>query len=540
MGRNWKNRLPSENGKLATAFYKAAFRTMTNSKVRVRRIGIDFGTTNSAAGMFEQKRLIETLSPGRSPSPLPTLIAYNQDEFRFGVDALQASRDLNDGSLIISEIKPKLGRMPRLQVESMSFNLEELAARYIKFLVNQLFGGLDVESKLEAVIGTPVEFPPSHRAALRNAAMQAGFEKIDFVYEPTAAVYYALQKYKQVPEGPVAVVDWGGGTVDITIARCESNPPRIEDLNVNARSAGLGGRDIDAAILSEALQQSDDARTWYDGSSRSVKNAIMSRLERGKIYFLENHDLEKFSDFWHPETPPELHPFFRLNPSIINSCLNRFVDRVRRLAIETTCNANLSPEDVEHFLLVGGPCQSPLVRQRLSDIWPNAREMTVEHRQRATVRGCTMLAERGFNLALGADIVVRQFDDRKQRILERGQPFMRSKGQFLFREFTYRVVDFSSPQAVLEIGYIPQLQGDYVPLEIMSVPVTHRRDESRRTAIPYDVKLRIGLDEHLYVCAVAQGKIEDRETGSLREVTQSSELSRVPLILLYKNEATDE
>ena len=512
---------------------------MTNSKSRVRRIGIDFGTTNSAAGMFEQKRLIETLSAGKSQAPLPSLIAYNQGNYRYGTEALLASRDAKDGSLIISEIKPKLGRVPRLQVECMGFDMEELAARYIEHLVMQLFGAEQDQTRLEAVIGTPVEFPPSHRSALRAAAMRAGFEKVDFVYEPTAALYYALQKHKELPSGPVAVVDWGGGTVDITIARCETHPARIEDLNVNARSAGLGGRDMDAAILGVALQKSDEARAWFDGSSRSVKNAVLSRLERGKIHFLENAELGRFSEFWHPETPPELHSFFQLTPDMISLCLNRFVERVRRLAIDTTSKASLAPEDVEHYLLVGGPCQSALVRQRLSDIWPNARELTVEHRQLATVRGCTMLAERGFDLALGANIVVRQFDDRKQLILERGQPFIKANGEFLYREFSYRVVDFSAPQAVLEIGYTA-IGGEYQPLETMTVPVTHRRDDSRRTAIPYDVKLRVGLDEHLYVCATAVGRIEDRRSGTLEEVKQSAELSRVPLILLYKHEARDD
>ena len=504
----------------------------------IRRIGIDFGTTNSAAAMFEQNHLRETLGKGQSQAPIPSLLAYNQEQFRFGYDALEASRSPEDQSLIIARIKPQLGRSPQLRVESMSFNTEKLAARFLKFLLAQLFGHDGIPVKLEAVIGTPVDFPPSHRQALKNAATAAGIQNVDFVYEPTAAVYYALAKLDAYPSGPVAVVDWGGGTVDITIVRCGDCPARIEDLNVNARSEGLGGRDIDNAILEAALASSSDAQAWFDGSNRSIKNAILSRVERGKILYLENGELGPHVDFWHPDTPPNLYSVFRLTPELITSCVTRFVERVRRLAIETTEKADLSTEDVDHVLLVGGPCQSPIVRQTLRNIWPHATELAVEHRQRATVRGCTMLADKGFDLALGADIAVRQFDDRLHRVLQRGQPFNRNEGVVRYREFRYRVTDLSAPQAVLEIGFVGQ-RGNYEPIEIVSVPVMHRRDPDRRTAIPYDVVLQVGLDEILYVSARTIGRIEVGSNGKWQDVSETVELSRVPLILLHR-ETDDE
>src|SRR5207248_9655656 len=117
-------------------------------------------------------------------------------------------------------------------------------------------------------------------------------------------------------------------------------------------------------------------------------------------------------------------------------------------------------------------------------------------RERAPVRGCALLAERGFGLALSADIAVRQFDDQLHYVLRKGQPFPRSDGQLRYREYKYRGTDLVAPQAVLEIGYVPD-RGRYEPLEILSVPVMHRRDPDVRSVIPYDVCLRVGLDEYL-------------------------------------------
>jgi hypothetical protein len=327
------------------------------------------------------------------------------------------------------------------------------------------------------------------------------------------------------------VIDWGGGTVDITIVRCSRDPDRIEDLNVNARSAGLGGRDLDLRILAKALSRSTDALAWFDAANRSVQSSILSRLERGKIAYLSTGSLGRNADFWQQDTPPEFYPHFRLTKDMIEECLDWFVERIRRLAVETTRRADLAVEDVAHYLLVGGPPQSALVRRRLQNVWPQARELVVENRQRATVRGCALLAERSFDLALSADIAVRQFDDQLHYVLRKGQPFPRRDGHLRYREYKYRVTDMSAPQAVLEIGYVPD-RGRYEPLEILSVPVMHRRDPDRRTAIPYDVCLRVGLDEYLYVTATALGRIQLDGSGRCQEVPEQIELSRIPLALV--------
>jgi hypothetical protein len=162
--------------------------------------------------------------------------------------------------------------------------------------------------------------------------------------------------------------------------------------------------------------------------------------------------LGRNADFWQQDTPPEFYPYFRLTNDMIEECLDWFLERIRRLAVETTRRASLAVEDVCHYLLVGGPSQSTLVRRKLQSVWPQARELVVEHRQRATVRGCTLLAERGFELALSANIAVRQFDDQLHYVLRRGQPFPRSYGHLGYREYKYRVTDLAAPNAVLEIG----------------------------------------------------------------------------------------
>lgn len=496
----------------------------------MRWIGIDFGTTNSAAAILEQGRFAETLDPERKYT-VPSMIAFHQGNYLFGFEARSASLESGNQSLIITNLKQKLGRAPELRVGAGTFNTQDLVARYLKFLRSQLFGGRESTEALGAVIATPVEFPASHRYELLAASKEAGFSEVEFVYEPTAAVYAALHD-ATFPNGPVGVIDWGGGTVDITLVRCSTDPDRIEDLNVNARMQGLGGQDLDHRILDRALSRSAVARTWFDSANRSIQNRIMTRLERGKIHFLSTATLGPHAQFWQEDVPEELYEYFELSERMIEESLDWFIEQVRRLAVETTKKANLGVEDVAHYLLVGGPTQSLLVRRKLNNIWPQARELAIDDHQRATVRGCALLADRGFELALSVDIAVRQFDGHLHYVLRKGQPFPRGeKGQARYREYKYRVTDLAAPQAVLEIGQCPEY-GEYEPLEVLSVPVMHRRNFDDRSVLPYDVCLRVGLDEYLYVTASALGRVQTGSPPRYEEICDLKELSRIPLMLV--------
>jgi molecular chaperone DnaK (HSP70) len=509
----------------------------------MRKIGIDFGTTNSGAGYFEQGHLRDTAeSHGvtqAAPSPaaitgIPTMVAYSQGEYRFGIDALRASLDDSGRHLIIAGLKSKLGRSPEIRIGAEFFKTDDVARRFLTYLLEQLFGAGGPRTDTSAVIGTPVMFPASHRHALREAARSAGLARVEFVYEPTAALFFAIHNHSKLPEGPVAVLDWGGGTVDITIVRCHANPLRIEDFNVAARPEGFGGRNLDEAILDRVLDRSSKARAWLASVDQSTKNRVLNRLEQEKIKYLNGGKLVKGTRYLPSDAPTDVQTDFRPSETDIDTCLRAFLGKVRLLAIEATNQAGLTVEEVDHFLLVGGLAVSPAVREGLEDIWPNAREipLAAEFRQRATTRGCALLSEFGFELALSGDIVVRQANGLYHHVLRNGQPFPRDGTGFRYQEYTYSLTDLSAQQAVFEIGHAPS-HGVPVPLEILTVPVLHATRADDRSVIPFDVHLRVGLNEHLFLQATALGKcLNGHSMGHyVQEVQHRVELSRIPMTL---------
>jgi hypothetical chaperone protein len=105
-----------------------------------------------------------------------------------------------------------------------------------------------------ATIGRPVKFsddPLGDRQAeetLRQAALQAGFSRVEFELEPVAAALY-YEKTLNRPQNAL-IFDFGGGTLDIAIMRLGDPTGR----HVYASGGiGIAGSDFDRTIIQKRL-----------------------------------------------------------------------------------------------------------------------------------------------------------------------------------------------------------------------------------------------------------------------------------------------
>src|SRR5699024_10089040 len=96
----------------------------------------------------------------------------------------------------------------------------------------------------EAVISVPAYFNDNQRCATRLAAQLAGLPVKRLINEPSAAALcYSAALGRR--EGKLLVVDFGGGTLDVSVVDCFEN--MVEILAI-AGDNHLGGNDIDRAI----------------------------------------------------------------------------------------------------------------------------------------------------------------------------------------------------------------------------------------------------------------------------------------------------
>lgn len=255
------------------------------------RLGIDFGTSNTSAAMYDGKQLtFIPLDPANQEDPhvlASMLYISSKGEKLFGRRAMAEYFEQTAGQTIKYEQKTygdvtmEFGDLTHV---AKGFYLEEKESvgrlfQYLKkFLAadfrTNVFGSFYRPHELITMIlrhvktvaeqaaqqeipsillGRPVNFSTEddkNRLAakhLKSAALAAGFLDVEFEFEPVAAAYnYGLSA--QASEN-VLIFDFGGGTFDVTVVNFEKGKSRILGLG----GVPVGGSDFDRSIMYEKI-----------------------------------------------------------------------------------------------------------------------------------------------------------------------------------------------------------------------------------------------------------------------------------------------
>ncbi len=156
-------------------------------------VGIDLGTTNSAAAFRNAYGRPEVIANREGQSITPSVIYFGTDPPVVGQEAKEWARLGNEE--IASFFKPHMGNpLFQLRFHGKTYSATDLSALVLKRLKE------DAEAKLgdevdRAVITVPAYFADPQRKATLEAGRAAGFEVMRIINEPTAAALaYGLQK----------------------------------------------------------------------------------------------------------------------------------------------------------------------------------------------------------------------------------------------------------------------------------------------------------------------------------------------------------
>ncbi len=233
-----------------------------NSLARAAACGIDFGTSNSTAGVAgtgvsDGTGTLLALEGGKLT--LPSVIFFHAEDAHvsYGRAALADYLAGHDGRLMRS-LKSLLGT-------AMMDDFTEVAGRAVMFkdLLATFIGELKRRAEqsagqpfTRAVLGRPVFFVDDDAAAdqraedtLRGIAMQVGWQEVGFQYEPIAAAFDYESTLSR--EELVLVVDIGGGTSDFTLIRLSPNRAQKADRKADILASSgvhIGGTDFDRAL----------------------------------------------------------------------------------------------------------------------------------------------------------------------------------------------------------------------------------------------------------------------------------------------------
>ncbi len=227
-------------------------------------IGFDFGMTNSTICFYdkESKALECFKSHAGAASYIPTVISYGKKR-KIG----RAAKNEAGKAEVYSGFKLQLGSGFHAVSEGMKKSPGEAAGDYIKML-------LELFEKEAGEIGQIVMTIPEawYREQTNVAArdnLKALFEKIGrhkvrFQSEPVAAAaYYCWNQKKEAgkngEEANLLVVDYGGGTLDVTLCEIKKNNiVRVVDscgIGEDMNRKGCGGTAFDKEVIDILCQE---------------------------------------------------------------------------------------------------------------------------------------------------------------------------------------------------------------------------------------------------------------------------------------------
>ena len=244
--------------------------------------GSDFGTTSSAVvGYMVMDHKPEQFLYGDDEGrPIPSVVAINKTsgEIITGREAWDKKMELSETCEYFSSIKSVLDRDTRYTIAGHEWTTVEIAAELFKALKTSVQERTGNELST-ATIAIPIGFSPEKRDRLREAAGKAGITVNSFISEPTAAFFANYEELRS--SSIVAVFDWGGGTLDVSILKNENG--RISELAT--AGSNIAGDYIDNKIAqrihAEIVRKKGIELAFADMPS-SAQDMMRVRSERAK------------------------------------------------------------------------------------------------------------------------------------------------------------------------------------------------------------------------------------------------------------------
>ncbi len=245
-----------------------------------------------------------------------------------------------------SLVKVQVGDKFYSPIELSSFILRELKTRaehILKTPVNK------------AVITVPAYFNDAQRQATRDAGKLAGLDVLRIVNEPTAASLAYGLGVQPDEEKTIAVYDLGGGTFDISILKITNGI--FEVLSTNGDTY-LGGDDFDR-ILVKHWQKEIGLTDKELEQHKNVAQELRLTAEAAKKHLSANDSFEA----------SVAGQAVSITKTDFNQLIQPLVGRTLDACRNALKDAELSAEDIDEVVMVGGSTRVPLVKESVSGLF---------------------------------------------------------------------------------------------------------------------------------------------------------------------------
>ncbi len=312
-------------------------------------IGIDLGTTNSLAAVWKDGRC--ELIPNALGKFLTPSVVSIDDNGEILVGEAAKERLISHPEYTAIGFKRFMGKDTKIMLGNHKFTPIELSSFILRKLKQdaETFLGEEIS---EAVISVPAYFDDNGRNATKIAGELAGFKVERIINEPSAA---ALAYHKE-HDMSFLVIDFGGGTLDVSVVDAFSNV--IEIVAVSGDNH-LGGDDFNNAIANYFCKQNN---IKPDTLPKETIASLIRQAERCKVTLSKTEPVMMVSEIDGKQCSALL-----TNQKLVEICapLLRKMEKPIARALRD-CKSTIG--EVDDIVMVGGSCNMPLIRQYIEHI----------------------------------------------------------------------------------------------------------------------------------------------------------------------------
>jgi molecular chaperone DnaK len=353
-------------------------------------VGIDLGTTNSEIAVYRDGRP-EVQADGSSRLILPSVVGLDQDGSLLVGEAARNQYILHPERTVRS-IKRLMGSDRKVSLGDRNYTPQDVSAMILRRLREIAEERLGAPVR-KAVITVPAFFSDAQRQATREAGEIAGFEVARIVNEPTAAalVYEAAQQQGK----RVLVYDLGGGTFDVSVVRIEEG---VIEVIASHGNNHLGGDDFDHKIVEHVL---DHLRIEHkvDVSDNPQAMARIHRAAENAKKHLSDHPFARIEEEYLAEVGGKpVHLALELARADYEEMIAPFIEETLSAIHIALESAALTASQIEEVLLVGGATRTPLIRDRMFEVFGRPARGEVDPdlcvAMGAAIQGASMAGEK--------------------------------------------------------------------------------------------------------------------------------------------------
>lgn len=339
-------------------------------------IGIDLGTTNSLIAYIDEDKHPIVINDTGKGVLVPSIVHFhNSGDIIVGNEAKPYL--ISDPSNTIFSVKRLLGQsykdiegfkeffsykvidddsesIVKIKVGDKFYTPIELSALILKELKARAEHALKTPVN-RAVITVPAYFNDAQRQATRDAGKIAGLDVLRIINEPTAASLAYGIGIDPKDEQTIAVYDLGGGTFDISILKIQNGI--FEVLSTNGDTF-LGGDDFDRAILSYWINENNIAEDTLKNDV-ALAQELRLKAEEAKVALSSQNIFNSHVGDYH----------CAITKQKFEELIFPLVNKTIECSKNAIADAQVSVDDIQYIVMVGGSTRTPLVKSLVSEFF---------------------------------------------------------------------------------------------------------------------------------------------------------------------------